>query len=215
MSSTGPWYKRYPSDFLAGTMDLTLEEKGAYNVILDLIYDRGAPIVDNSRYIAGVCGCSVRKWNSIRDRLLIAGKITIENGAISNRRALFELENHARIARKLAENGAKGGAKSAEQRQKSIDFNEPPKPNAQAPLNHRARVQNPESRILTSTPSQSSNAGSPPTLTVRLSRSLDRELWAECVRLLGKEPPTFDDAWAFQSAIVDQAKQNLKTDEKT
>lgn len=31
-----PWYKRYPSDFIAGTIGLSLEEKGAYSVCLDL-----------------------------------------------------------------------------------------------------------------------------------------------------------------------------------
>ena len=35
------WYKRDPRAALAGMMKLTLEECGAYNKILDLIYLRG------------------------------------------------------------------------------------------------------------------------------------------------------------------------------
>lgn len=114
MSSGNPWYKRYPSDFIAGTLGMTLEEKGAYSILLDLIYDRGRPVPDDARYLAGVCGCSVRKWNAIRQRLIDLGKIVCEGGTISNRRAEKEIETAAKIARKLAENGAKGGNKKAD-----------------------------------------------------------------------------------------------------
>lgn len=82
--SAHPWYRRYGSDFIAGTMGLTLEEKGAYSLVLDLIYDRGGPIPDDPRYIAGVCGCSIRKWNAIRERLIEAGKITLAEGRITS-----------------------------------------------------------------------------------------------------------------------------------
>ena len=80
--SDRPWYRRYGSDFIVRTLDLSLEEKGAYSVILDLIYDRGRPFPDDARYIAGVCGCSLRKWASIRGRLIEAGKIAIVDGCI-------------------------------------------------------------------------------------------------------------------------------------
>ena len=116
MSSERPWYKRYGSDFIAGTLGLSLEEKGAYSLILDLLYDRGRPLPDDPRYIAGVCGCSVRKWNAIRDRLIEAGKITVRDGTISNPRFDKEAETAAKISRERAENGAKGGIKSGETR---------------------------------------------------------------------------------------------------
>ena len=29
-----PWYRRYPADFINGTFGMTLEEKGAYSLIL-------------------------------------------------------------------------------------------------------------------------------------------------------------------------------------
>lgn len=130
MSSGNPWYKRYPSDFIAGTLGMTLEEKGAYSIVLDLIYDRGRPVPDDPRYLAGVCGCSVRKWNALRQRLVDLGKIVCEGGTISNRRAEKEIETAAKIARKLAENGAKGGNKKAENaaaasESKDLDVAEP------------------------------------------------------------------------------------------
>lgn len=79
---TLPWYRRYPDNFIAGTVGLTLEEKGAYSLVLDLMYVRGGPVPDEPRYIAGVCNCSVRKWNAIRDRLIALGKIQVVDGAI-------------------------------------------------------------------------------------------------------------------------------------
>jgi uncharacterized protein YdaU (DUF1376 family) len=109
-----PWYKRYGADFVHGTLGLTLEQKGAYSLCLDLIYDRGGPIPDDARWLAGVCGCSVRKWNSIRALLLEAGKLVEIDGRLTNFRAEKEIENAAKTSRKLAESGAKGGAKRAE-----------------------------------------------------------------------------------------------------
>ncbi|WP_066795108.1 YdaU family protein [Sphingomonas soli] len=108
------WYKRCGADFIHGTMMLTLEEKGAYSLCLDLIYDRGAPIPDDARWLSGVCGVSIRKWNSIRDRLLDLGKIYAENGLLSNARADFELVSTELSSRERAESGAKGGRKRAE-----------------------------------------------------------------------------------------------------
>jgi uncharacterized protein YdaU (DUF1376 family) len=126
------WYKRCGADFIHGTMMLTLEEKGAYSLCLDLIYDRGGPIPDDARWLAGVCGVSLRKWSSIRERLLSLGKIASDGQHISNSRAELELVSSELHARKLAESGSKGGRKRAEnagQANKNNDL-------AQAPLKH-------------------------------------------------------------------------------
>lgn len=109
-----PWYRRFPDNFLGGINGMTLEEKGAYSVVIDMIYQRGGPIADEPRYIAGICNCSVRKWNAIRARLIDLGKLEAIDGQLMNRRAEEELEKAAKISREHAENGAKGGDKSAE-----------------------------------------------------------------------------------------------------
>ena len=133
-----PWYRRFPSDFINGTVGLSLEEKGAYSLILDLIYARGGPIPDDARYISGVCGCSLRKWAAIRNVLLERGKIEISDGLISNNRAIIEVETAAKFSRKLAENGAKGGRKRAENQSSSNKINDL----TEAPLKHHAREHN-------------------------------------------------------------------------
>ncbi|WP_454888682.1 DUF1376 domain-containing protein [Sphingobium indicum] len=121
--SANHWHKRYHSDALTGFMSLTLEERGAFQTILDLIYDRGGPITNNDRLLAGYMGVSLRKWAAIRDALTSKGKIAIEDGHITNRRAIFEIEKAAKTSRNHAENGSKGGRKSGEIRKKSNEIN--------------------------------------------------------------------------------------------
>jgi uncharacterized protein YdaU (DUF1376 family) len=115
-----PYHKRYHSDALAGMMPLTLEERGAYNTILDMIYDRGGPLIDNERLLAGYMNCSIRKWRQIRESLLAKRKIRIDrDGCISNQRAEKEIENQSKTHRKLIEAGAKGGRARVENEKKA------------------------------------------------------------------------------------------------
>lgn len=108
------WYKRCGGDFIHGTMSLSLEEKGAYSLCLDLIYDRGGPIPDDPRWLSGICGVSMRKWNSLRDSLICAGKLIAEGGFLTNDRATLEIASADFYRRNQAEAGAKGGRKRAE-----------------------------------------------------------------------------------------------------
>ena len=63
------WYKRDPKAALHGMIGLTLEEKGAYNVILDLIYINDGRLLDEPKVnlIYGLNG-DPRTWRRIRDR---------------------------------------------------------------------------------------------------------------------------------------------------
>lgn len=114
--SARPWYKRFPADFIAGTLQLSLEEKGAYSMILDLIYDRGGPIPDDSQWIARVCGCSVRRWNQIKEKLISENKIYTAAGLISNRRADKQSKTEEKEHEKLSINGEKGAEKTNEKK---------------------------------------------------------------------------------------------------
>lgn len=120
-----PYHKRYHGDALTGFMALTLEERGAYQTILDLIYDHGGPVIDNERLLAGYMNCSLRKWRTLRDELIAKRKIKItRDGLITNERAEKEIENTAKTSRKLAESGAKGGRVRAENEKKANENNE-------------------------------------------------------------------------------------------
>lgn len=115
MTGARPWYKRYPADFIAATLHLSLEEKGAFSIVLDLIYDRGEPIPDDSRWIARVCGCSTRKWNVIRQALIEDDKIAeTGDGRLTNKRSEKERGNAAKTSRARAENALNSPDKTPE-----------------------------------------------------------------------------------------------------
>ncbi len=57
-----PYYPRYPRDFFDGTNGMSFELKGAYSLLLDLIYMCGGKLYDEPRFIAGHLNCSVRAW---------------------------------------------------------------------------------------------------------------------------------------------------------
>lgn len=105
-------------------MSLSLEERGAYQTILDLIYDHGGPIADDERLLSAHMRCSMRKWRAIRGELLTKCKIRINrDGLLTNGRAEKELENSAKTSRTLAESGAKGGRTRAENEKKANENN--------------------------------------------------------------------------------------------
>lgn len=198
---TRPWYRRFPDNFIAGTAGLTLEEKGAYSLVLDLMYVRGGPIPDEPRYIAGVCNCSVRKWNAIRARLIQVGKITVVDGCLMNARAEKELENAAKDARELAENGAKGGNKTAENRtapnkNKSLDA---------APVKHARATQLQYQDSILEKPK---NGLEEPTAEplVEVHKYVDTQLYAACIALTPEKVPKFLERKLFPLSIVTKAQ---------
>ncbi|MBB3947070.1 uncharacterized protein YdaU (DUF1376 family) [Rhizobium skierniewicense] len=105
---TMPYHRRYHGDALQGYRKLTLEQRGAYTTILDLIYDEAGPIERNERWLAGELNCSLRKAKALLDELIALRKIFITaGGKLSNHRAETEIQNSLNISRKRAENGSK------------------------------------------------------------------------------------------------------------
>lgn len=102
-----PYYKAYPRDFIEGTIGMPFELKGAYRIVLDLIYMQGGRLPDDARYISGLLGCSVRAWKGYREALIEAGKIVVSGEFLTNERAEKELETLAKLQDKQRENGSK------------------------------------------------------------------------------------------------------------
>ena len=84
------WYKRDPRAALVGMMGLTLEERGAYNTLIDLIYIADGALPDDERAICKVLGTNGRGWKRIRTSLIAKGKIYLNDGRLHNERADFE-----------------------------------------------------------------------------------------------------------------------------
>jgi uncharacterized protein YdaU (DUF1376 family) len=85
------WYKRDPDAALSGMMGLSLEERGAYNTVLDLIYTRDGNLPDDERFVAGWLGVDVRVWRRIKNRLIDLGKLYVTEGMLRNSRADVEV----------------------------------------------------------------------------------------------------------------------------
>ena len=120
-----PWHKRNHRDAIEGYMGLTLDERGAYTTILDLIYDRGGPLPDNERLLAGYLEISVRKLRPVLDALVEKGKIRrCPDGSLTNGRAEKELQDQAERRRLAVESGANGGRARAEKQKKSNENND-------------------------------------------------------------------------------------------
>lgn len=119
------YYKRFPRDFLEGTIGMTLEEKGAYAIILDLIFATDGRLKDDANYIAGNLGCSVRKWNSIREKLVALGKLSCDLGIISNSRADKILDEQRSFVDKQRENGHKAHKNSSIKKPSLIPSHQP------------------------------------------------------------------------------------------
>ncbi|GEM_PF-1905850 len=98
-----PYYKAYPRDFIEGTIGMTFELKAAYRLVLDLIYMQGGNLPDDARYISGLMGCTVRKWNALRGELVSLGKIEVNGEFLTNERAIIELETLRKLQVNQAE----------------------------------------------------------------------------------------------------------------
>jgi uncharacterized protein YdaU (DUF1376 family) len=100
-----PYYKRYPRDLVEGTIGMPLELKGAYSLVLDLIYMQDGRLPDDARYISGLLGCTIKRWNGLRNELLARGKIYITGEFLANYRADKERETLAKFQQNQAEKG--------------------------------------------------------------------------------------------------------------
>lgn len=118
--SEKPWHKRYHSDALTGYQSLTLEERGAYTTILDLLYDRGDALNLTDRLLAGHLNSSVRKARTIVNSLIAKGKLRrLEDGRLTNSRFEKEKIISAKTPRKRAENEPKTKDKPDETAEKT------------------------------------------------------------------------------------------------
>lgn len=158
-----PYYKAYPRDFIEGTIGMSFELKGAYRLVLDFIYMQGGNLPDDPRYISGLLGCSVRKWKSIRNALIEAGKIRVSGEFLTNERAVFELETLAKLQDKQAEN--------ASGPRKNKDLEKPP-------LSHTEPE--PEEDTLEASASNAADGGSLPEFSAKPAD----ELWSRGVAFL-------------------------------
>lgn len=102
------FYKRDPDRALAGMAELTLEQRGAYNTLLDLLYSRDGMVPDDDFRVAKMMSCHTREWVRIKAQLIKIGKVWVEDGNLCAKRVLatiadakkFSEEQTARIEKR-------------------------------------------------------------------------------------------------------------------
>ena len=87
-----PWYKRYPSDFLAGTRGMRPLLHKTYSRLIDGTYEYGGPLPNDPHRLAHLLELRVRDVPRLIGELAAMGKITVENGLVHNGRADQEME---------------------------------------------------------------------------------------------------------------------------
>src|SRR5215469_15857876 len=71
------FYRRDPHLALEGMAELTLEQIGAYNLIIDLLYARDGIVFDDDAKIAHMLHRDVRTWRRLKHELMAAGKMRV------------------------------------------------------------------------------------------------------------------------------------------
>jgi uncharacterized protein YdaU (DUF1376 family) len=71
------FYMRDPDAAFAGMAGLTLEQIGAYNLIIDRLYALDGLLPDDDAAIARAFHVDIRQWKRVKAELLVKGKIRI------------------------------------------------------------------------------------------------------------------------------------------
>jgi hypothetical protein len=115
-SMSDDWFKCHTSYRLLIAQELTLEQRGAWHDLTNLIHRYGQPLVDDDRRIAGLLSCDVRKWRPIRARLIEAGALIAEGGRIDDPMLIEQRSDRHRTGIARTSAGHRGGIASAKSR---------------------------------------------------------------------------------------------------
>ena len=139
------WYKRDPSAYLAGTRELTLEERAIYGDILELLYARDGDLPDD--LVPKVCGIRPQMWRRIKAALIAKGKIAVKtDGKLTQNRVETELK----LARNRIEQTEIARAKALEIKRtasQSTDGQPQPQPEKKEEEKREARKRSPSPKI--------------------------------------------------------------------
>lgn len=108
------WYPKSPTDYRNDTWRLSLAAHGAYNLLIDHYYLYEAPLPNDDQALAGIVGCGLEEWLSVRDE--VVPLFVKRNALLTHKRCEAELEAAYRIR--------KDGAKRQKRHRKSLKYND-------------------------------------------------------------------------------------------
>lgn len=106
------WYARDPHRAIEGMAELTLEERGAYNTLIDHSYARDGDLPDDDPLIARMMGCHWRTWKAVKERLIERGKIILEGGKIVPNGVQDVLKEASRLSQEQSKRASRRWQKS-------------------------------------------------------------------------------------------------------
>lgn len=110
-----PYFDFYPADFMHGVRGLTATEVGVYTMLLCRIYEENGPVEYNTIRLSAYCGIRESALVKAVDRLVVLAKLTVQDGMLSNHRAMKEID--ARETK--LKNNSRAGKVSAKKRQQN------------------------------------------------------------------------------------------------
>ena len=99
-----PYIRLFGDDWLSGTNELSLEERGALITIVTLTASTGQPPEYDLERISRRFGCTKNRAKNVINSLVKLGKISLDNERIENRRALEETKLSQKNSEKQSEN---------------------------------------------------------------------------------------------------------------
>ncbi len=129
MAERIPHFPFYPADFMHGVRGLSAQDVGVYTMLLCRIYEADGPVEWHALRLATYCGMRRATFEKTVARLVDLGKLSIENGMLTNARAMIEISSRANKLK----NNSKAGKASAEKRQQNQHINST---DVQRTLNH-------------------------------------------------------------------------------
>jgi uncharacterized protein YdaU (DUF1376 family) len=109
--STPPFMKFYPADYMADTRILSLEENGAYMLLLMTMWQHGGSLQNDEKSLARVCGVTPHKWRKIWAS--IDHYFEVIDGRVIQPRLAKEYKKAQEKMQKLSQNGRLGGEAKA------------------------------------------------------------------------------------------------------
>lgn len=103
-----PYIQLYVADYLSDTQHLSLEEHGAYLLIIFNYWQRGKAPCDDDKRFASICSTDVQRWLEIRSTL--AEFFDIKDGVWVHHRIEKDLDKVRRKSEQAAKAGKASGA---------------------------------------------------------------------------------------------------------
>ena len=189
--SERPFMQLYVSDFVGDTMHLSVEQVGAYLLLLMAMWNADGTLPNSEAKLARIAKSSVETWREMWADL--APYFEVEGDKITHGRLAKELAKFARKSAARSDAGKRGAAA------KALKSNKPGQAIAVGLPKHSPETRIKKGRATLSDPTER---------TVRLDRRLEPELFARCVEITGETVKDFIEHKTFSVEVVAQAQRH-------